>query len=63
MAQERERVGKRATITVVSANLGRWLGGLSSIPQEVIKAGHTVLRQAKQIGPERLYQRLTQMAR
>ncbi len=48
VAQERERVGKRATITVVSANLGRWLGGLSSIPQEVFKAAHTVLRQSKQ---------------
>ncbi len=47
VAQERERVGKRATITVISANVGRWLGGLSSVTDEMIAAARAVLDKAK----------------
>jgi len=50
LAEERERVKKRATLTVVSANIGRWLGGLSSIPNEAVAAAHGVLLQAAQGG-------------
>ncbi|MFN3477406.1 MAG: fructose 1,6-bisphosphatase, partial [Candidatus Methylomirabilales bacterium] len=50
LAQEHERVAKRATITVVSANLLPWLGGVSSLPQEVVEAAHAVLYKAKQKG-------------
>ncbi|HEV8712272.1 MAG TPA: fructose 1,6-bisphosphatase, partial [Candidatus Binatia bacterium] len=48
LAQERERVAKRATITAVSANLLRWLGGISSIPYEMAEAARAVLRRAQQ---------------
>ena len=54
-AEERERGGKRATITIVSANLLRWLGGLSSIPPEVVEAGRAVLQKAQQSGDIRDY--------
>jgi fructose 1,6-bisphosphate aldolase/phosphatase len=50
LAQERERVTKRATVSVVSANLLRWLGGVSSIPHEVAEAARAVLRRAQQNG-------------
>ena len=50
LAEERERVKKRATLTVVSANIGRWLGGLSSIPNEAVEAGRAVLLRAQQDG-------------
>src|SRR2546428_13167358 len=50
LAEERERGGKRATITIVSANLLRWLGGLSSIPPEVVEAGRAVLQKTQQSG-------------
>ena len=39
LAPERERLPKRVTMTVMSANGLRWLGGLSTIPQEVLEAG------------------------
>ncbi len=55
LAQERERAAKRATIAVVSANLLRWLGGLSSIPSEVVEAGRAVLHKAQQSGDIRDY--------
>ncbi len=55
LAEERERGGKRATITIVSANLLRWLGGLSSIPPEVVEAGRAVLQKAQQSGDIRDY--------
>jgi len=47
---EKERLAKRATITVVSADVGRWLGGLSAIPEGIIEAARAVLRQARQEG-------------
>jgi len=50
LTQERERVAKRVTATVVSANLLRWLGGLSNIPHEVAEAGRAVLHKAQQSG-------------
>lgn len=50
LAGERERIAKRSTITLVSANLARWLGGISSIPDEVADAGRKVLHQAQQAG-------------
>jgi len=50
LAKERERIAKRATITIISANLVRWLGGLSSIPEEVIEAGKAVLEKARKNG-------------
>lgn len=50
MVQEKQLVAKRATITIVSANLIRWLGGISSIPQEVAGAGEAVFSKAKEEG-------------
>jgi fructose 1,6-bisphosphate aldolase/phosphatase len=50
LSQERERVSKRATITVVSAHLLPWLGRVSSMPREVTEAGRSVLRRAQQNG-------------
>ncbi|MCS6926944.1 MAG: fructose 1,6-bisphosphatase [Candidatus Binatia bacterium] len=50
LAQERDRIPKRATITVVAANLLRWLGGLSSIPREVSEAARATLRRAQENG-------------
>ncbi len=50
LTQERERMAKRATLTFVSANLLRWLGGLSSLPPESLEAASSVLRQAQQSG-------------
>jgi fructose 1,6-bisphosphate aldolase/phosphatase len=47
LIQEKQRSAKRTTITVVSANLIRWLGGISSLPREVIEAGEAVLNKAK----------------
>src|SRR4030042_4576574 len=46
--REKERAGRRVNITLVSANLLRWLGGLSSIPGEVIEAVQAVLAKAKE---------------
>jgi fructose 1,6-bisphosphate aldolase/phosphatase len=48
--KEKERQAKRATITIVSANLIRWLGESSAIPGEVMAAGKAVLEKAKQNG-------------
>src|SRR5215510_2337108 len=59
LAQERERISKRATITVVSANVLRWLGGLSTIPHEVAEAARTVLDKAQQSGNIRDYRAYT----
>ena len=47
LAAEKERIPGRATITVVSASLGRWLGGLASIPESVAEAARAVLSQAQ----------------
>jgi fructose 1,6-bisphosphate aldolase/phosphatase len=55
LAQERERVPKRVTMTMMSANALRWLGGLSTIPNEVLEAGRTVLCRAQQDGAIRDY--------
>src|SRR5262245_20434928 len=55
LAQERERVSKRVTMTVMSANVLRWLGGLSTIPDELLAAGRAVLAQAQQDGAIRDY--------
>jgi fructose 1,6-bisphosphatase len=55
LTQERERVPKRVTLTVVSANLLGWLGGVSSIPEDVLDAGRTVLHQARERGDVRDY--------
>src|SRR5256885_1647625 len=55
LAQERERVPKRVTMTVMSANVLRWLGGLSTIPNELLEAGRAVLDRAQQDGALRDY--------
>ncbi|MFQ5849727.1 MAG: fructose 1,6-bisphosphatase [Candidatus Binatia bacterium] len=55
LADEKQRVASRATVTLVSANLCRWLGGLSSIPNEVVEAGRSLLRKAQQAGDIRDY--------
>src|SRR5215831_4985771 len=55
LAQERERVAKRVTMTVMSANVLRWLGGLSTIPHEMLEAGRAVLGRAQQDGAIRDY--------
>jgi fructose 1,6-bisphosphate aldolase/phosphatase len=47
LAGERERIAKRSTITLVSANVGRWLGGLSAIPNAMIEAARAVLSKAQ----------------
>ncbi len=46
--QERERTAKRATITIVSAQIMQWLGGLSKIPTELVEAAGTHLARAKE---------------
>ena len=55
LAQERERVSKRVTMTVMSANVLRWLGGLSTIPNEMLEAGRAVLCRARHDGAIRDY--------
>lgn len=50
LAQEHERAAKRVVLTVTSANLLRWLGGLSSIPQEVVEAARAVFYKAQKNG-------------
>src|SRR5262249_43843405 len=55
LAQERERVSKRVTMTVMSANVLRWLGGLSTIPDELLEAGRAVLGRAQHDGAIRDY--------
>src|ERR671924_1418207 len=55
LAQERARVPKRVTMTVMSANVLRWLGGLSTIPDEILEAGRAVLGRAQQDGAIRDY--------
>jgi len=55
LAQERERIPTRVTMTVMSANVLRWLGGLSTIPNEVLEAGRVVLCRAQQDGAIRDY--------
>lgn len=55
VAQERERVSQRVTMTVLSANVLRWLGGLSTIPDTVLEAGRAVLAQAQHDGVLRDY--------
>src|SRR5262249_14790056 len=50
LAQERERVAKRATITTVNADLLRWLGGGASIPYEIDEAARAGPRRAPQNG-------------
>jgi len=47
LAAERERVAKRATISVVSARLLPWLGGLSSLPDDVLEAARAPLQKAR----------------
>jgi fructose 1,6-bisphosphate aldolase/phosphatase len=48
--QERERLGKRGTIAVVSAKILPWLDGFSSIPDEVVEAAAAVLDKAADAG-------------
>ncbi|MGH7830334.1 MAG: fructose 1,6-bisphosphatase, partial [Candidatus Binatia bacterium] len=50
VSAEKERIRQRATATIISANVGRWLGGLSSIPREVVEAGRSVLLKAHKAG-------------
>jgi len=45
---ERERLMKRTTMTLASANLIRWLGGSSSLPEEAVAGARAVLEEAKQ---------------
>ena len=45
---ENERIGKRVTMTLASANLLRWLGGLSIIPEEALAGARALLEEAKQ---------------
>lgn len=37
LTQERDRLGKRSTITIISADVLSWLGGLTKIPDLLIK--------------------------
>ena len=46
--REQERTAKRATITIVSAQVMPWLGGLSKIPAELVEAAGTNLARAKE---------------
>ncbi len=46
--KECERVADRTTITVVSANVLRWLEGVSSIPEEVLAGAKARLETARQ---------------
>ena len=55
LAQEHERLPKRVTMTVMSANVLRWLGGLSTIPNEMLEAGRAVLCRAQHDGAIRDY--------
>lgn len=50
LAAEKERIKDRVTVTVVGANIGRWLGGMDTIPESPIEAGRTVLERAKAAG-------------
>lgn len=67
LAQEGERAGQRTTITLVSADLLRWLRGLSNIPDEITEGARAVLEGARQdkgirdfrvkaLGPDLLFQ-------
>jgi fructose 1,6-bisphosphate aldolase/phosphatase len=58
MVKEREREPKRALITVVSANLIRWLGEMSALPGEILEAGKDVLQKSKKGGALRDYRLL-----
>lgn len=55
LAQEHERVPKRVTLTVMNANVLRWLGGLSTIPDALLEAGRAVLCRAQHDGAIRDY--------
>jgi len=46
LAQERERVPRRVTMTVMSANVLRWLGGLSTISNALLEAGYAMSSRA-----------------
>src|SRR3989442_8748680 len=46
LAHEREHLPKRVTMTVMSANVLRWLGGLSTIPDAMLEAGRAGLGRA-----------------
>jgi hypothetical protein len=50
LAGEKQRISVRTTITIVGANVGRWLGGLAGIPKEVVQAGRSVLSKAHKEG-------------
>ncbi len=50
LSQDNERVAKRATITVISTNILRWLGGLSRLPVGIVKAAGNVLSKAQESG-------------
>ena len=45
---ERDRVSKRTTLTVACADILRWLGGLPTIPDEVLTGTRPLLEEAKQ---------------
>src|SRR6266700_5582643 len=55
LAHEREHLPKRVTMTVMSANVLRWLGGLSTIPDAMLEAGRAVLGRAQHDGAIRDY--------
>ncbi|MGQ9693802.1 MAG: fructose 1,6-bisphosphatase [Thermodesulfobacteriota bacterium] len=50
LSLESRRGEKRVTITIVSAHLMRWLGGLSLMPQEIIDAVSSALSPAREEG-------------
>ncbi len=50
LSLESRRIEKRVTITIISANLMRWLGGLSLLPQEIIGAVSSSLTKAREDG-------------
>jgi fructose 1,6-bisphosphate aldolase/phosphatase len=50
LSLETRRIEKRVTITIISANLMRWLGGLSLLPQEIIGAVSSSLAKAREEG-------------
>lgn len=44
LANESKLLAKRSTMTIVSANVGRWIGGLARIPDEIAESARRVLR-------------------
>lgn len=50
LSLENTRIKKRVTITIVSANLMRWLGGLITMPSEIMEAVSSSLFKSREDG-------------